>query len=1418
MHKYRLDGLALLILLILPLFWFGPVVFGPRTLLPADNLYTFEPWASHATALGVQVPHNELLSDLILENYAWKRFIRRALRAGELPLWNPYLFTGMPFLAAGQHSALYPLSILFYVLPLWRAYGVFTWLQIALAGINFYLFARVLRMGRTAALLAAIVYAFGGFFIVSVVFTMIIAAAAWLPLLLAWIELIVRKQAEKGDVPFSPVPWVVAGALTLGVQILAGHVEITYYVLLVSAFYALGRLLWLWRRLGHIKRPLHLGVWLLVMVLLGMGLGSVQLIPLYELVQHNFRQGSVGYEQVVGWAWPTRQVLTFFVPDLFGNPSHHGYWDPWLHRWVPATVNALGQPIHTIFWGVKNYVEGGNYVGLLPLLLAVLAIGKAIVKSQKRSGSARGSRFPAEESSRIRGQVQESARGRSSDPPDSGDSQFPILLFALLAALSLAFAFGTPLYALLFYGLPGYKQLHSAFRWVFPLTLSLAVLAGFGLDAMRSAPDRRGRQLSLMLGSGALVVGLGMLAVLAISLVLPGPFIGLGQRVVDGSDLARAAFADGRMFWAYEWGNLLKFGLMLAMAGAVLLWMGANRRTSESASQRTSEPTFHFPFSILHSPSIAVLVLVILDLWLFGHGFNPAVDPHLLDFKPPAIEFLQQASDDGCRFTTFEADARTKTLNANLGWWYNLQDVRGYDSIIPRQYADFMALIEPQGQLLYNRISPFYDPASLDDPLTDLLGVCFVVSETELHNPGWEEVYREEVFIYRNQDAIPRALVLPQARAVVPSALPQVLTSGVDFRHELLLEADQGPDPLPPAGGTGSARLSEYGLRQLLVDVDADGPAWLLLTDAYFPGWKAYLRPLGSGEEAEQPLPIYRADGNFRAVYLPQAGRWTVRFVYSPRSVQLGIYISFLAGVTLLLLAGWWSWGRFYRERDDVSEVHTVAKNSLVPMALSLLNKGIDFAFAMLRLRILRPEGEGSYAFAIAFYGFFEILVRFGLGTLLTRDVAQDRQQAGRYLANVVVLRTLLWLLSLPLMTLVGAAYAVWGGLTVEEAWAIGLFAIALFFASMADAISAVFYAFEKMEYPAGLASAIATAKVALGALVLLIGWGFVGLAGVSVVMNLVQTVWLYWLLREKAFRPARPLRREVDWGLQREMLVTSGPLMINHLLASIFWRIDVWILKPVAGAAAVGIYSAGVKYLDGLNVIPAYFTLAIFPLMSRYARGQHESLVRAYRVAVRLLVMMALPIAVLVTFIAAPLIQVLGGERFLPDSAIALQILIWSIPVGFINSVTQYVLIAVDQQRFLTKAFIIGVVFNSVGNLIFIPMYGYRAAAVITILSEFSLFFPFYWCVRRHVAPMPWVALLWRPAVAATAMGGVLWLLAERTLAGGIVLSSFVYIAVLIGLGSFRDPDMRVLLKAIPVQRWLSAATTESHLSSSKL
>jgi O-antigen/teichoic acid export membrane protein len=1427
-RKY--DLAIIVALLLLPLLWFWPQTLGGRTLLPADNLYQYQPWQSYAGQFGVGVPTNPLISDLVLENVQWKSFIVEQLRAGRPGdiLWNPLIFAGLPFLAAGQHSALYPFSLIFYLLPLWQAYGVFSALQLGLAAAGMFIFARTLGQRRAGAVIAAVAYAFSGFYIVSVNFTMMIAAAAWLPFILALIQVIIAKQEQKGATGYSPVPYVAAGALCVGMQTLAGHVEITYYVLLVSALFAAWRLAGAWRRLRDWRPLPRLALWLGVMVGLGLALGAVQLIPLYDLVRQSFREGSASLQQVRDWAWPSRQIVTFLLPDFYGNPTHHAYFDIWRRAWTPVTQNALGQPISTINWGVKNYVEGANYLGLLTLALAVVALFSA---ARRAPGPRR-----VEDSGVL------NSFGRS-----AGQHGNSILGFAILAVLSLLFAFGTPLYALPFYLLPGYNQLHSAFRWVFPFTLSMAALAGFGISALLAAQEApatgpRPRldvaRVAGWLGLAGLLAGAGSLAVVLVSMILPAPFVAIGGRILAASDLARAnGFADAAMAWSYEAGVLAKFGAMALLTGAVLWWAGwkqGNQETRKQGDKETrrqgealSSPGHLVTLSPHRRWPLAAIAVLIADLWLFGHGFNPAVDKDLLEFTPPVIEWLQAQRDptQPWRLTSFDGPDE-KTLNANSAMRYGLEDVRGYDSIIPKQYVEYMKRIHPQGELLYNRVAALYtklgDRANyeaLDNPLLHLLGVRYVVTTHTIPNPGYKLVYDGEVKVFENTRAFPRAFIVSGAVAAVDQGAALDALQKLDPAQTVVVEgiaADALPPPASPQ--TREARISSYAPREIFVDVNLSDRGWLVLTDNYADGWKAYLRPYGvegegvtaSGEAVEQQIPIYRGDGTFRAVYLPQAGQWTVRFVYSPRTVILGLYGSFLAGITLILLAGWWLWGRLYR--GDRSEVGRVAKNSAVQMATALLTRGIDFVFAMLRLRILSPAGEGAYAFAITFYTTFEIITRFGLGTLLTRDVAKDCDNARRYLVNIIGLRTLLWLASLPIMAAVVLAYQSRGQLAPGTVETIALFVVALLFANIADAISSVFFAFEQMEHPASIATATAVAKVALGALVLLPPFelGFVGLAGVSLVMNLVQVVWLFSVLRRTVLPatgrnagagPLARVRGLYDWALQRYMLAESGPLMINHLLASVFWRINLYILQWFAGPSAVGIFSAATKYLDGLNVIPSYFTLAVFPLMSRYAQTQGDALARAYRVAAQLLLILALPIAVAFTFLATPLIRILGGAAYLPDSALALQIMVWSIPIGWVNSVTQYVLISVNQQRFLTRAFIIGVVFTGLANLLLVPRFGYAASAALLTPAELALFIPFAWAVRRHVTAMPWLTLGGGPLLAAAVYAGVTWGLERAGIPTllALALGFGAYIVALIVLGVFRGEDFGLLRARLP-------------------
>jgi O-antigen/teichoic acid export membrane protein len=155
----------------------------------------------------------------------------------------------------------------------------------------------------------------------------------------------------------------------------------------------------------------------------------------------------------------------------------------------------------------------------------------------------------------------------------------------------------------------------------------------------------------------------------------------------------------------------------------------------------------------------------------------------------------------------------------------------------------------------------------------------------------------------------------------------------------------------------------------------------------------------------------------------------------------------------------------------------------------------------------------------------------------------------------------------------------------------------------------------------------------------------------------------------------------------------------------------------------------------------------------------------RAQRQTLRVLLLLAFPIAMGLTILAPDLIILFtrsNASQYLPISAHMLMILAWFLPFSFVNGLLQYVLIAVDRQHAITRAFVIGALFNTITNLIAVPWFGLYAASVTTILSECVLYLCFLPLLRAERLVPPLAALVWRPALAALAMGllmgGIIW------------------------------------------------------------
>jgi len=1320
--------------------FYWPALFGGQTLLPLDNLWTMAPWYGPANA----VPHNLLVSDMLLQNYPWKIILDQALHHHELPLWNPYEMAGLPYLATGQTGVLYPFVVLFLVLGPLVAYGWYSALHQVLAGTLSYAFLRRLGLGRIGATLGGFVFAFCFFLTVSYIWPMVLGAAIWLPLAL-WSLTGLARAAESGKWTGAVARDLPVGALAIGLSVLGGHLEITFYSTFAVGLYGVFLAVQLLRKR---RRPgLAFGLAAGLAIGLGVLLAGVQLVPFLEVLRSNNRQGDTTYAQVISYALPKMQVFGLLMPDFFGNPATHDYLDLTTFRQTPVGNNALGKPTdppQTIFWGTKNYVESGGYVGVVPLVLALLGIvyGR----------------------SRVR------------------------WFFAGLAALSLLLAFGSPLYALIYYGLPFFSQLRTPFRWLYLFDFAAAMLAGMGADAILGVggwglgigrkdsltltlsqrereparspfPMREGGEgvrsgpnlqppIPIPLALLPVLLGMGGLAGLLASLAVRHRSIALVGRVLAKRADLQAAFGSAAMLYSYEFRNLaIFFGLLFA--GGVLIALAVALGRWKALSPVSAQV-------VRGSLGALFLLVVAVDLFYLGMPFATKAPASILA-QHATLNLPGEPDLAGARYASFGDPV---VLRSNLGVLLGIPNVGGYDTIISRDYQRLWSLVEPPVDLPYNQIGRIHQVSSLRSPILDLLGVRYILTQTPLNNPAVRLASKSGgIFVYERPSALPRAFIVGQAIGVSTSDGAFAALASPNFQpgREVVLIGPAGK-----GGGTGTARVESYLFDRVAVSATTSGPSWLVLADANAPGWTANLDGT--------PTPVQTADGDLRAVYLPSAGTHQIVFTYHPFSLLFGGYVSFLALIILALIATSPVWRRLIGHYAGQAE--RVMRNTSLPMATSFLNKAVDFGFAALMLRILGATAAGEYAFAIVLMGYFEIFTNFGLNALITREIARNRSLAGRYLSDAITLRLGLCLLSTPV-----ALGVIFFGtrllqMSASTTTAFVLLTLALIPGNLNGALSALFNAYERNEVPAIIAVGTNLLRVALSTVVLLAGAGIIGLAAIALFLNVLLVVAFVVATRSvvrvppslpgTGTRDRESANREGAGGLRLSlpsprnlwrMVGEAYPLLINHVLVTIFFKIDFLLLEAMQGALAVGYYSAAYKWVDGFLIIPSTFTFAVFPALSRFAEQKGEGLRATYDISIRVLVCLAIPLSVIVAYSSGDLILLLGGPAFYPQSARALAILIWFLPFSYINGLTQYALIAVNRQKFITRAFLISAGFNLVANLILIPRYSLYAASAITVISEVVLMVPFLIEVRREIGWPDWTRAIGKPALAGILM-----------------------------------------------------------------
>jgi hypothetical protein len=299
-------------LILLPMVYFLPVFIWNLTLVPGDGL---------------------------TQNFGVRILIGQMIAAGQLPLWNPYIFAGTPLLASIYPGALYPPNWVFAVFSPTVAMNIVVITTYHLALIGTYLYARRIGTTRIGALLAGLAFTFGGYLVAHAGHTSRIAAAVWLPGILLAIEHLYAQFRWR---------WVTFGAAFIALQLFAGEPQMNFYTVLVCAAYAAFSLALRPAR----ETRLRFLAGITAMALFGVLFSMIQLLPERELLAMGERAG-ISYEYFSGYSFPPLNVLTFIFPFFFGG---------------------MLPPYRIPYWGQSTIDETCGYFGLLTLLLSLAAL------------------------------------------------------------------------------------------------------------------------------------------------------------------------------------------------------------------------------------------------------------------------------------------------------------------------------------------------------------------------------------------------------------------------------------------------------------------------------------------------------------------------------------------------------------------------------------------------------------------------------------------------------------------------------------------------------------------------------------------------------------------------------------------------------------------------------------------------------------------------------------------------------------------------------------------------------------------------------------------------------------------------------------------------------------------------------------
>ncbi|MBM3245875.1 MAG: YfhO family protein [Candidatus Omnitrophica bacterium] len=822
-----------------------------------------------AVFLGFAITPTNPHCDVTYTAFPLKLLAAQILKLGQAPLWNPYIMNGYPMHATNDINIFSPVDIIFNLFPNLYTWGLIRMFNIILSGIFMYLYMRKIKISIYGAAISGLVYMLCPGYLAEMQWVMYVGPFVFFALVLLAIEYLLEKKKFLYSVFL---------ALALGCTVLNGVMISSFYIFIAATAYFFYRSF----AANYARRDfLRLTLLFACGILLGLAIGAIQAIPTLELVPFSHR--SLRAEKWLaesGWSF-TRIIsvlINTILPNIVGDTTFSG----------------------KVFWFFGGVEYACYYIGYTALIFALLALF----------------RRPA---------VKEVNFAR----------------YGFIFIISYLFIISFRQVRLGIYKIFPQFFILTPNRWetfYFPF---MAILSGCGADYVFQDKDGKAGRLVYRILVTLLVALVSVFSLINLLLIFGKNQVLQLVRSMISLLVAKGLFHfnhpaayyfDKKIpFYFNIFADNLKFNSFAVLFPIIALFC--------------SVLLFKFYLNAKNKRGLVIGLIILslaVELLLMGSRTLCISNPKLLYPRIEELEFIKQRDTGPYRVLPIENIEKINWQDEDFKKQYDLASAyRTQWTIMPfkieylkrgilsyhgmaivaqdsplalRRFAEVLGAIDNKSSAHFSaRFNPILN---YNSPLLNLLNVKYLISEKPLASsslrliyphansylaeallPIGVGVYQKNLFVYENTAVMPRAFVAHKYRYIPDAKEALKYISNPKFKpdEEVIVEelpAEAGSEIKVNTIDNDKVAITRYEPSRVMIDAELKSGGFLVLSDSYYPGWKAFV----DGREQK----IYQADYLLRGVYLP-GGVHKVVFTYDPLSFKIGAAISVSAFIFAIL-------------------------------------------------------------------------------------------------------------------------------------------------------------------------------------------------------------------------------------------------------------------------------------------------------------------------------------------------------------------------------------------------------------------------------------------------------------------------------------------------------------------------------------